>query len=47
MRKYEVLNEHADLPAKTKVGDVIELDDFPKECELVEGGFLKSLNEHV
>ena len=47
MRKYEVLQEDPALPAESTVGDVIQLNDYPKECRLVEGGILKSLNEHV
>jgi hypothetical protein len=47
MRKYEVLKvPHPDLPAGAVVGEKIQLNDYPKECALVEGGFLKSLNEH-
>ena len=47
MRKYQILNDHADLPAKSAIGDVIELDDYAKECALVERGVLKSINDHV
>jgi hypothetical protein len=46
MRKYEVLKEHPDLPANSPVGKIIELDDYAKECALVESGVLKSLNQH-
>lgn len=45
MRKYEVLKEHDDIDLP--VGSEVELDDYEKECSLVERGFLKSLNEHV
>ncbi len=45
MRKYEILNEHPDLPEGSAIGDEIELDDYPKECALVERGVLKSLNQ--
>lgn len=44
MRKYEVLFEHPDLPYVA--GEEIELDDYSKECALVEGGYLKSMNYH-
>ena len=45
MRTYEVLKEHDEI--NLPVGDEIELDDYPKECALVESGYLKSLNFHV
>lgn len=45
MRKYEVLNEHEDI--NLPVGAEVEMDDYAKECTMVELGFLKSLNEHV
>lgn len=44
MRKYEVLKEHDDI--KLPVGAEVDMDDYAKECALVEGGFLKSLNLH-
>ena len=47
MRRYEVLQEDPALPAGSIIGDVIELNDYPKECGLVERGILNSLNEHV
>jgi len=46
MRKYEILNEHPDLPEGSAIGDEIELDDYSKESALVERGVIKSLNQH-
>jgi hypothetical protein len=46
MRKYEILKEHPDLPEGSAIGEVIELDNYPKECALVERGVIKSLNQH-
>ena len=46
-RSYEVLREDAQLPVGSAIGDVIKMDDYPRECALVELGVLKSLNEHV
>jgi hypothetical protein len=45
MRAYEILKEHPDFPDKL-AGDEVQMNDYPKECALVESGYLKSLNRH-
>lgn len=46
-REYEVLKLHEALPEGAQVGDLIELEDYNLASGLVEGGFLKSLNNHI
>lgn len=46
-KEYQVLKLHDSLPAGAEVGAIIELDDYNLACRLVEGGFLKSMNNHV